>query len=100
LSPRAHIPFFTRKSGNSGINAGKSAGPVTRVTLAPATHTYVQVVGTPRGTVRPYRRFHRDRNAGEHAMTRHIRNTMVAIALAMPPTLLALAVSLPQSYWL
>lgn len=33
-------------------------------------------------------------------MTRHIRNTMVAIALAMPPTLLALAVSLPQSYWL
>jgi hypothetical protein len=33
-------------------------------------------------------------------MTRHIRNTMVAVALAMPPTLLALVVSLPQSYWL
>jgi hypothetical protein len=33
-------------------------------------------------------------------MTRQLRNTSFALFVALPPTLLALALWLPESYWL
>lgn len=33
-------------------------------------------------------------------MTRQTRNTLFALALAIPPTIVALAAWLPETYWL
>lgn len=32
-------------------------------------------------------------------MTRQVRNTLMAFVLAIPPTLVALAIGLPDTYW-